>query len=117
MTEALNRPWSAPGRTAAGWPVYTETRKGARRQVAVAASAEDARLIVRAVNALASATEELNPWALIPKQYAGAWGFDFDEKNRVFFVCCGGHRILDAEDSEVCAAVCDVHNATLGAKP
>jgi hypothetical protein len=53
----------------------------------------------------------IDPWAHIPKHYAGRWAFDYDEKNHTFFVCCGGHRILDAEDSEVCDAVCRAHNA------
>lgn len=60
-----------------------------------------------------AATQEQNPWAHIPKHYAGRWSYDYDEKNSVFFVCCGGHRILDAEDSEVCDAVCRAHNALL----
>jgi hypothetical protein len=52
-----------------------------------------------------------NPWAHVPKHYAGRWSFDYDEKNRTFFVHCGGHRICDAEDSEVCDAICRAHNA------
>lgn len=51
-----------------------------------------------------------NPWARIPKQYAGRWGYDYDEKNSTFFVHCGGHRICDAEDSEVADAICRAHN-------
>lgn len=54
-----------------------------------------------------------NPWAHVPTQYAGRWTYDHDEKNSIFFVCCGGHRILDAEDSEVCDAVCRAHNESL----
>lgn len=57
--------------------------------------------------------EQPDPWVHIPKQYEGRWGYDYDDKNRVFFVCCDGHRILDAEDSEVCDAVCRAHNAYL----
>ena len=57
-----------------------------------------------------AAQEQQNPWAHVPKHYAGRWTYDYDEKNRTFFVCCGGHRILDAEDSEVCDAVCRAHN-------
>lgn len=59
------------------------------------------------------AAQEPNPWAHIPKQYAGRWTYDYDEKSRTFFVCCNGHRILDAEDSEVCDAVCRAHNMAL----
>ena len=57
-----------------------------------------------------AAQEQQNPWAHVPKHYAGRWTYDYDEKNRTFFVCCGGYRILDAEDSEVCDAVCRAHN-------
>jgi hypothetical protein len=59
-----------------------------------------------------AAAQQQNPWAHVPKQYAGRWTFDYDEKRSTFFVCCGGHRILDAEDSEVCDAVCRAHNAS-----
>ena len=51
-----------------------------------------------------------NPWKNIPNQYVGRWCFDYDEKNSTFFVYCGGHRICDAEDSEVCDAICRAHN-------
>lgn len=51
-----------------------------------------------------------NPWRHVPKQYAGCWNFDYDAKNSTFFVHCGGHRICDAEDSEVCDAICRAHN-------
>jgi hypothetical protein len=54
--------------------------------------------------------QEQNPWAHVPKQYAGRWTYDYDEKNQTFFVCCNGHRICDAEDSEVCNAICCAHN-------
>lgn len=53
-----------------------------------------------------------DPWARIPKQYRGRWGFDYDEK-RGFFVHCNGYGICTAEDSEVCDAICRAHNATL----
>ncbi len=52
-----------------------------------------------------------NPWENVPKQYAGRWAYEYDDHKQVFFVHCGGHRILDAEDSEVCAAVCTAHNS------
>lgn len=55
----------------------------------------------------------LNPWRNLPAHYAGRWAYDYDEKNSTFFVHCGGHRILDAEDSEVCEAVCQAHNGYL----
>lgn len=55
------------------------------------------------------ATEQ-NPWADIPAHYHGRWGYDYDDRNKVFFVHCGGHRILDAEDSEVANAVCLAYN-------
>lgn len=51
-----------------------------------------------------------NPWQHVPGQYKGRWGYDYDEKNNVFFVHCGGHRICDAEDSEVADAICRAHN-------
>ena len=54
--------------------------------------------------------QEQNPWAHIPKHYTGRWGYDYDDKNHVFFVHIGGHRVLSAEDSEVCDAVCRAHN-------
>ena len=57
-----------------------------------------------------AAQEQQNPWAHVPKQYAGRWGYDYDHKNRTFFVHCGGYRICDAEDSEVCDAICRAHN-------
>jgi hypothetical protein len=56
---------------------------------------------------------ELNPWRDLPAHYVGRWGYDYDEKNSVFFVHCGGHRILDCEDSEVANAVCVARNAAL----
>lgn len=59
-----------------------------------------------------AAAEQQNPWAHIPKQYAGRWGYDYDEQ-RGFFVHSGGHVICTAEDSEVCDAICRAHNATL----
>jgi hypothetical protein len=52
-----------------------------------------------------------NPWARVPKQYAGRWDSYYDEKNSTFFVHCSGHRICDAEDIEVCEAICRAHNA------
>ena len=60
-----------------------------------------------------AAQEQQNPWAHVPKQYKGRWGYDYDEKNSTFFVHCGGHRICDAEDSEVCDAICRAHNTCL----
>jgi hypothetical protein len=65
---------------------------------------------IRAARAVLAAIGRTNPWAHIPKQYAGRWGYDYDEKNSTFFVHCGGHRICDAEDSEVCDAICRAHN-------
>jgi hypothetical protein len=59
--------------------------------------------------------KEQNMWANIPKQYSGRWSFSYDEKNRTFFVyCAGGFRICDSEDSEVCDAICRVHNLMTG---
>lgn len=53
-----------------------------------------------------------DPWAHIPAHYkTGRWAFDYDERNSVFFVHCGGYRILDTEDSEVANAVCSAFNA------
>ena len=58
---------------------------------------------------------ELNPWRDLPTHYVGRWAYDHDERLSVFFVHCGGHRILDAEDSEVCEAICRAHNACIPA--
>ena len=55
------------------------------------------------------------PWAHIPKQYEGRWSFDYDEK-RGFFVHCNGYGICQAEDSEICDAVCRAHNAYLNTR-
>ena len=63
---------------------------------------------LRAARAILAAVG--NPWARVPKRYVGRWGYDYDEKNSTFFVCCNGHRICDAEDSEVCDAICRAHN-------
>lgn len=50
-------------------------------------------------------------WKDLPAQYAGRWSFDYDEKQSTFFVHNNGHRICDAEDSEVATAICAAHNA------
>ena len=50
-------------------------------------------------------------WKHIPGQYAGRWAFDYDERQHTYFVHNNGHRICDAEDSEVADAICKAHNA------
>ena len=52
-------------------------------------------------------------WRSIPAHYSGQWSYDYDDKLKTFFVHCGGHRILDAEDSEIAHAVCLAHNAQM----
>jgi hypothetical protein len=50
-------------------------------------------------------------WQNVPAQYKqNRWAFDYDEKNSTFFVHSGGHRICDAEDSEVASAICNAFN-------
>jgi hypothetical protein len=53
-----------------------------------------------------------DPWTNIPAHYkSAAWAYDYDERNSVFFVHCGGHRICDSEDSEVAHAICRAFNS------
>lgn len=83
---------------------------------------EAAEAIAEAENALAKAPDRgqqdaPDVWKHIPKQYkTDHWAFDYDEKNSTFFVHCGGHRICDAEDSEVASAICQAYNAAKAAR-
>ena len=54
------------------------------------------------------------PWAHIPKQYHGRWGFDYSEERKMFFVHCNGYGVCEAEDSEVCDAIVRAYNAAHG---
>lgn len=55
--------------------------------------------------------QHLDPWKHIPSQYKqGRWASDSDDQHSTFFVHCNGHRICDAEDSEVATAICAIYN-------
>jgi hypothetical protein len=89
------------------------TRDAKAREAYIAVLYVQSSLKLDADEMKLAAQQELNPWAHVPQQYAGRWGFDYDEKRREFFVHCNGHGILHAEDSEVCDAICRAYNATL----